>query len=201
MKRIICLYGGPGSGKTTTCAGLFYKLKLLNFDCEMNREYIKDWVWEDRKVQKGDQPYFFSKMARKERVYMEKGLDFIITDSPLVLTHFYGLKYDETEKKYNTSLMMLANHHQICKDNGYKVDHYFLNRVKPYNPNGRYQAEDEARLVDKELKEMLNSLRIKYQEVDGDSNAVDIILRNYVQNEINVPFHSFRTEETVILKG
>lgn len=47
MKKIICLYGGPGAGKTTTSAGLFFKLKSMGHTCELNREYVKDWVWEN----------------------------------------------------------------------------------------------------------------------------------------------------------
>jgi len=176
-KRIICLYGGPGTGKSTNCAGLFYHLKLRGFDCEMNREYIKDWVWEGRGIKEGDQTYFFAKQARKERLYMLKNLDFIITDSPLVLTHFYGLQYDSFEQKYNTSLMMLKNHHGFCRDHGYKVEHFFLKRVKKYNPNGRNETENQARKFDIKIKGMLNSLEIHYQEVVADARAVDSILK------------------------
>ncbi len=179
MKKIICLYGGPGIGKSTTCAGLFYKLKMAGHDCEMNREYIKDWVWENRAIKSGDQPYFFSKQARKERIYMKANLDFIITDSPLVLTHYYGMKYDEIEQKYNTSLNMLKGHHQICKDFGYKIDHYLLTRTKEYNPNGRLQTEEEAINCDIEIKNMLDRLGIKYIKINDDENAVDNILLQY----------------------
>ncbi len=38
MKKIICLYGGPGAGKSTTAAGVYHHLKMLGFNCEMNRE-------------------------------------------------------------------------------------------------------------------------------------------------------------------
>ena len=188
MKKIICLYGGPGSGKSTTCAGLFYKLKLLQFNCEMNREYVKDWVWEDRKIQDGDQSYFFAKQARKEKLYMQNGVDFIITDSPLILTHYYGMQYDRFEKTHNTSLIMLQNHHGICKSMGYKVEHYFINRKKKYNPSGRLQTEEVARQIDSELRIMLNELGIKYKEIDGDESSVDSIVKDLVGNR--VPFHT-----------
>ena len=39
---IINLIGGPGSGKSTTAAGLFYKLKQMGIDCEMALEFAKD---------------------------------------------------------------------------------------------------------------------------------------------------------------
>lgn len=41
---IIDLIGGPGSGKSTTAAGLFYKLKKLGYNCEMSLEFAKDKV-------------------------------------------------------------------------------------------------------------------------------------------------------------
>lgn len=176
MKKIVCLYGGPGTGKSTTCAGLFYKLKMAGHNCEMNREYIKEWIWEGREIQSGDQPYFFSKQARKERLYMAKDIEFIITDSPLVLTHFYGIKYDPFEQKYNTSLMMLKNHHEACKELGYKVDHFFLTRTKEYNPAGRYQNAEDAAKIDEEILTMLNKLNIRYDLFPADEHAVDRIM-------------------------
>lgn len=179
IKRIICLYGGPGLGKSTCCAGLFYKLKTMHYECEMNREYIKDWIWEGRPPIDGDQSYFFAKMARKERIFMANKLNFIITDSPLILTHYYGLMYDKFEQKFNTSLSMLRNHHQICKENGYKVDHFLLKRVKPYSELGRNQKEDRAREIDVEIEKLLNDFGVQYQEVDCDENCVDSILHYY----------------------
>lgn len=176
MKKIICLYGGPGSGKSTTCAGLYYKLKLKGFNVEMNREYIKEWVWEDREVKEGDQTYFFSKQARRERIYIKNGLDFIITDSPLILTHFYGLENDPYEVKYNTSKIMLEHHHGFCKDNGYKTEHFFINRAKPYTESGRYQTSDQAKDCDVKIKNMMDSFLHGYYNIDGDEFCVDTIL-------------------------
>lgn len=176
IKKIICLYGGPGSGKSTTCAGLFYNIKLIGLSCEMNREYVKEWCFETRKPRTGDQSYFFAKMARKERIYMDNELDFIITDSPLILTHFYGIKFDKFEQMTNTSLSMLANHHTYCKAKDYKVDHFFINRVKPYSEAGRYQTAEQASALDQEIKDMLYEFNLKFTEVDGDEKCVNKIL-------------------------
>lgn len=182
MKKIICLYGGPGTGKSTLAAGIFYKLKCAGLTCEMNREYIKDWVWEGRETQQGDQTYYFAKQARKERIYMQNGIDCIITDSPLILTHFYGLRYDKFEQISNTSLVMLKHHHEICKHYGYKTEHFFLSRIKKYDPKGRNENEETAKQIDQELKTMLNSIGIKYTEIDTNlgetslNRIIDIIL-------------------------
>ena len=41
---VVNLFAGPGSGKSTTCAGLFSKLKLAGIYCEMVLEYAKELV-------------------------------------------------------------------------------------------------------------------------------------------------------------
>lgn len=175
MKKIICLYGGPGSGKSTTAAGLFYEAKRSGLNCELNREYVKDWVWEDRKIQPGDQTYYFAKQARKERIYMQKGLDLIITDSPLILTHYYGMLFDPFEQTSNTSLVMLKHHHEICKYYGYKVEHFVINRTKEYNSAGRLQTKEEAIEIDKGILNLLNVMDIKYDVVDYEDAPKTIL--------------------------
>lgn len=171
-RKIICLYGSPSVGKSTVCAGLYYHLKLMGYECEMNREYVKDLAWKGIHPKSGDQSYFFAKMARKERIYIDAGLDFIITDSPLILCHFYGMKFDKFEQMTNTSLSMLKNHHQYCIEAGYKIDHFLLNRASKYSPNGRYQSEEEANEIDKELRDMMGEMNIKYRAVDADIDCV-----------------------------
>lgn len=176
MKKIICLYGGPCSGKSTTALGLCYSFKQSGFEAELNLEYVKNWVYEDRPVKTGDQTYFFAKQSRKERSFILKEIDFIVTDSPLILTHYYGTKYDWLEQNFNTSKVMLEHHHGFCKEHGYKVEHFFMRRVKPYSPVGRYQTEAEASICDAEIQSMLDEFGIKYTVVDGDEDAVEKIL-------------------------
>ena len=188
MKRIICLYGGPGSGKSTTASGVFYRAKTLGLNAELNREYVKNWAWEDRKVKPGDQTYLFAKQSRTERILMEKGVDLVITDSPLVLTHFYGMKYDKFEQEFNTSLIMLKHHHEICKHYGYKVDHYFIARQKEYNPSGRWETEDQAKTIDLEIVKMLSDLGIKYSTIGLEGSPVasimaDIHIRKHIRKQ------------------
>lgn len=181
MKKIVCLWGGPGTGKSTTCAGLFSKLKSMGYNAEMNREYIKDWVWEKREVVPGDQIYITAKQARKEVIYMRNNLDFIITDSPLALTTFYGNIYDKYEAQHNACKAIVAQHHAICKDLGYKVDHFFLVRTKQYNPAGRNQDEETAKEYDGRIKQFLESYPINYKVIMCDENAEDNIIKELLK--------------------
>lgn len=170
MKRIICLWGGPGTGKSTTCAGVYNLLKKAGINAEMNREYVKDWVWEGRNIQPGDQTYIMSKQIRKDRVLMKAGVDVIITDSPAALAVYYGNKYDPYEQAYPACKAILQQHHEYCKDNGYKADHIFLVRKKAYNPAGRLQTEDQAKEIDIELRSLLTELQINYKVLECDES-------------------------------
>jgi hypothetical protein len=41
MTKIINLFGGPGIGKSTQAAGLYYEMKKLNMNVEMPYEFPK----------------------------------------------------------------------------------------------------------------------------------------------------------------
>lgn len=181
MKTIVCLYGGAGTGKSTTAAALFAAAKRNGYNAEMNREYIKEWIWEGREIHPGDQTYIFAKGAKKERSYMMKGLNLIISDSPLILTHFYGMKHDKFEQEYNTSLQMLEQHHAISKSYGYKVEHIFLNRKKEYNPAGRFQTEEEAKVFDGQMKQMLSDMKIDFKSYDAIGTVENEILLHLIK--------------------
>ncbi len=181
MKKIVCLWGGPGTGKSTTAAGLFNLLKKQGYNAEMNREYIKDWVWEGRSINDGDQVYITAKQAKKEATYIRSGLDFIITDSPLALTTYYGHKYYKYEKELNACSVIVKQHHQLCKDQGYKIEHIFLKRVKPYNPSGRFQDEETAKAYDVEIEKFLKEYPINYVTMICDEN----IEQNIVEYLLN----------------
>ena len=63
-----------------------------------------------------------------------------------------------------------------------KVDHFFLERSKPYSEVGRFQTEEEALQCDVEIKQMLDDLSIKYKGVKADNTCVDQILEELRNN-------------------
>lgn len=176
MSKIVCLWGGPGTGKSTTAAAVFAKLKKLGYNAELQREYVKNWVWEGRSIKPGDQTYIFCKQARVERQYMDNGLDFIISDSPMALSILYGRLHDPYEQQFAACELLLKQHHAYCKDKGYKVDHIFLKREKSYNPAGRFQSESEAKEIDTQCINLLEQLGINYISLSCGSGVEDKII-------------------------
>ena len=165
---VVNLFAGPGSGKSTTCAGVFAKLKLAGINCEMALEYAKDKVWEESNKVLDDQIYVFGKQLHRIFRLKDK-VDVVITDSPILLS----IIYDKTRNKYFSDLV-------LNQFNNFDNRNYFIERTTVYNPKGRLQTEDEAKEIDKVLLDLLKDCNIEYDSV-GKSEAVDYIFNNIMK--------------------
>lgn len=171
MSLVINLYGGPGTGKSTGAALLFAAMKNAGLNAELIQEYVKGWAWEGRHPTPLDQFYFFGKQSRKEYVLFNK-VDQIITDSPLSLCAFYATLYG-TEQQKVIFPEMVKSYYSIAKGEGHEYIHVWLNRVKPYNPKGRFQNEAEANAIDGQMKTyMKDVLKLDMIETNGDEDGI-----------------------------
>lgn len=55
-------------------------------------------------------------------------------------------------------------------DDGHKHHHILIRRTKAYEPAGRYQSEEEARLVDSSVKQILEELQFDYTEINAEKD-------------------------------
>ena len=63
--KVINLFAGPGIGKSTTAAGVFWKMKTLGFKVELVTEFAKSLVYaSDLKL--NDQLYVFAKHTNSD---------------------------------------------------------------------------------------------------------------------------------------
>ena len=166
---IVNLYAGPGTGKSTTCAGVFSELKWAGIDCEMATEFAKDKVWEKSFKTLECQPYIFGKqLHRISRLNGE--VDVVITDSPVLLS----LIYDKTKSVKFADFVV----EEFNKFNNYNI---FLHRKKAYNPNGRMQTENEAKDIDSKIKEMLIKYNIEFVDVVSSPHNVKHIAESIIK--------------------
>lgn len=146
---IINLFGGPGTGKSTTAASLFAKMKLAGVSCELVSEYAKDLTWD---FPEGEHPGLLDSMdllaqqSLRQRRLLGK-VDYVITDSPLPLItcfqdrgHFAGMEWFETAVLQTYSMFNNIN--------------VSLERVKSYVPEGRNQTEAEAWEIDRRVLQL-----------------------------------------------
>lgn len=172
--KIINLYGSPCAGKSTSASYLYYLLKTQGENVELVREYVKNWIWDNRKYSKYDQLYFLGKQIREESLLYGK-VDWIITDSPILNNLYYAQKYCPPNIAEGVKTAVLSFYKETMVD-GYKHHHIYLNRNKPYLSFGRYQTEEQADEVGKEIKNLLINSDFHFTESVAEENELKSIL-------------------------
>ncbi len=176
MTRVINLYGGPGTGKSTTAGAMFAELKFRGINCEYIQEYAKDKAWEFGTNHLGvpkvfqAQEYIFGKQHFRMR-RCAQDVDIIVTDCPL----FLGLIYMPVDFPL-PSLRSTIREAYDMYDN---LD-VFLIRNKPYNPLGRFQTEDKAKELDGDVVQMLNNQAVPYAVIESGRQAVTEIFKEMI---------------------
>lgn len=173
MKKpiVINLTGAPGAGKSTGAAYIFSALKQLGINCELVGEFAKDKTWEHNMTALTCQEYVFGKQSYR-LARCRDDVDVIITDSPLPLSIIYNTN-PAIEESFPRMVMDIFN--------TYTNLNFFLTRVKPYNPKGRNQTEEESDELSKKIEELYTNLEIPYSVVNGNSKGYQDIV-DYVWN-------------------
>jgi len=166
--KVINLISGPGSGKSTTAAQLFAEMKYNSIDCELVREYVKDWAYIGLKPDNiFDQIHITNEQLRKESIYYNK-IEYLVTDSPI----FFGIVYDFIYTKKHNIKDIVLNYLKLAEEKDVEHIYYFIKRNKKYISKGRYQSEKEANDIDKIMINMMNECNIQYKIIDTDPRNV-----------------------------
>ena len=155
--NVINLFAGPGAGKSTNAAGLFYRMKMMNLKVELVTEYAKDKVYEGALGCLSDQIYIFGKQ-QFQLFTMKDEVEVIVTDSPIILSSIY----DKTKCPHLKALI-------LKEFRTYNNFTYFIDRDEDveYEQEGRYQDLDGAKKVDKMVKKFMDENKIKYKTIKG----------------------------------
>jgi hypothetical protein len=168
--KVINIFGGPGAGKSTTAAGLFYLMKLDHLRVELVTEYAKEVTWERRHNLLSDQLYMFAEQHRR-LVRLRGQVDYVVTDSPLLLSAVYR------EESYPVVFEQLVLEFWNAFDNC----NFALKRVKEYVKLGRRQTEAEAKEVDTRVEQVLARFEVPHAVLPGDKDAPAKILESIKQ--------------------
>lgn len=163
--KVINFYGGPCSGKSTAAAGLFYKMKLLGYSVELTDEFAKECVWEGNVPMLKDQLWILAHQNRKLLRLADK-VDYIITDSPVLLSPIYREVYDGP--LYSDLIDQLA----LECYNMYDNINFMLSRPRVnFQQDGRAQDEVQSVRIDLEIVSQFNRLEIPYTQIEGEDHA------------------------------
>jgi RecA/RadA recombinase len=166
MSLRINFYGGPGVGKSTLAAHLFAWLKQEGFDTELAQEWIKTWVYQNRRMASFDYVYTFANQLHTEDRLLQAGINIVVTDSPLYLQVIYAL---HQKMEAANELWKIARRFEAA----YPSVNFVVARQTAYKPLGRYETAQQAAAMDPIIQSQLESWSVPFTTIQpGDVNRV-----------------------------
>ena len=180
---IVNLYGGPGSGKSTTAAGVFHLMKKLKkespetskFNVELVTEFAKDKVYDLHSECLNNQFYTSAnqhhRMWRVINYYVKNNFNkqdcIIITDSPVLTGLFYDTNPDEKARKYLANLLYTLGNFNEFKDyfKSIEIINYIIKRNVEYFNEGRLQSSDESDEITSKIQVLFKNNKIPFDEI------------------------------------
>jgi hypothetical protein len=174
---VVNLFGAPGTGKSTTAAGVFFQLKWRGLKVELVGEYAKDVVWEERFSLLQDQLYVLAKQWRRIHRLRDQ-VDYAVVDSPIPLSHVYSARQDDITNSEEFRALV----DQVYRS--FSNVSYLLERTKPYHRYGRAHTEEEAGQLQREIEAMLASWNYDYTSMIADITCPDRIVHDLQEREL-----------------
>lgn len=157
---IIDIYGGPGSGKSSTAKMLSGLISSLGYTSETPEEYPKYLIHKGDLKSLDNQIGIFREHKSRIDDLLGK-YDFIISDSPTLMQNIY-IK-EKYGKEYKHLRKLVKNEHQ--KHNDKRIS-FFLNRKHNFKEIGRVQNEEQSLEKSKQIKKYLDKNNVEYVEYD-----------------------------------
>lgn len=143
---VVNFFAGPGAGKSTTAAGVFAELKRRHISTELVTEYAKELTWDRRYSERAWQPKVLGEQSWRIARLQGKGIDVVVTDSPILLSAVYNPGFD--------TIPALA----IELHNRWPSLNFFVRRPDRYDPRGRTEPLGVARSIDAKVEELFAKL-------------------------------------------
>jgi len=156
--KVVNLFGGPSSGKSTAAAGIFNRMKVRGCNAELIMEAAKDHIYEGHTNILADQLYLLAQQNRRQQRLLGQ-VDYIITDSPLPLCLVYKPK--NYLKTFDALTLELFN--------TYDNINFFLKRVDKFQAEGRVHDKPQSISLDRRIKGILDWSEESYEIIQVET--------------------------------
>jgi len=157
------ILSGPSSGKSTSAAGLYYKMKMAHIKCELVTEFAKDLVYSDRiQMLTDNQEMIFAEQNYRLHILKDK-VDWAITDTSLLL----GLVYppDWYPQSFKPFVLDIYN--------TYNNVNVYIKRPDSFQQYGRAHDHEQSKQLDDLVINMLQEYDIPYTVFEANDDTAD----------------------------
>lgn len=158
--RRVCLFAGPGAGKSTAAHWIMWRLKSLGLNAEMSREWIKRWAYAGREMDRlTDQVIVMGRQVEEEMEALATGC-IVVTDSPVLLQAAYTDWSSDVERAILTEQGLQQR---------YPTLNLFIRRGdRHFAAQGRWEDREAAEAKDRQIMDLLNRAGLNYTLVYHD---------------------------------
>ena len=166
--KVINIIGGPGCDKSLFSSAIILYLSLHNKSVETIPDFAKSLVWQKNYEVLKNQ-YVIAQRQYEMIDLLDGQVQFLITECSLPQIIYYNEHYpDNICDVEKTRLQILAWNKQF--DN---INIIVGRGEKKYVHIGRFQDEDQARLIDRGLRGTLVREELPYTEIPPDLDAIN----------------------------
>lgn len=182
--KCICIVGSSGAGKSTAALGITFHLKACGISTEYTGEFAKDEVYENhlREIL-DDQSYILAMQNRRVKRLVDYGINYIISDSPLIITAYHAQDDKPIEE--------LA-YYLFDKTNNFII---FMNKDEKikFETKARLEDEERSNKVSSSLKANLDARNYDYVETTGSTETI-IKALEFVANDLEGEYPELATK-------
>jgi hypothetical protein len=166
--KVINIIGGPGSDKSLFSSAIILHLNLHHKTVEIIPDYAKSLVWQQNfEVLKNQ--YFIAQRQYEMLNLLDGQVQFLITECSLPQVLYYNEHYEDNIcdiSKTRTQILEWYRQH----DN---VNILVERGDKKYMHSGRFQDEEQARTIDRGLRDLLVREKFHFTSLSPDIAAIN----------------------------
>lgn len=166
--KVINIIGGPGCDKSLISAAIVLQLHLRHKTVEIIPDFAKTLVWQ-RNFEVLKNQYFIAQRQYEMINMLDGQVQYLITECSLPQVLYYNANYEENicdiSKTREQILQWYKQHNN--------VNIWVQRGDKKYVHTGRFQDEEQARHIDKELRNLLGHEGLRYTVLPSEISAIN----------------------------
>ena len=166
--QVINVIGGPGCDKSLITSAIIVFLKLREKTIEVIPDFAKSLVWQQNfEVLKNQ--YFIAQRQFEMLSLLDGQVQFLITECSLPQVLFYNENYLDNICDIEKTRKQILEWYNQCNN----INIFVERGDRKYIRTGRFQDEEQARTIDRGMRELLDREALPYTVLPSDVNAVN----------------------------